>query len=108
MPTLPHRLSNALATLTGQTSFTRHPAPARIQRAVHEAVAIEHGRGIVQASRVRAVEYVATEAMQASAGLTDQETLNLSRFPLGEGRYRAIADTAAIALVNIVAETGRS
>lgn len=81
--------------------------PARIERAVREGVAVEHGRGLVQAARVRALEYVGSEAMLAVAGLTEQEALYLSRTPLGEGRYRAIADTAAVAMANIVAETGR-
>lgn len=45
--------------------------------------------------------------MQAVAGLTELETLYLSRSPLGEARYRAIANTASVALANIVAETGR-
>lgn len=57
---------------------------------------------------MRAVEYVSSEAMQAVAGLTELETLYLRRSPLGEGRYRAIADTAAVAMANIVAETGRA
>lgn len=88
--------------------LARRSVPARIDRAVRDGVAIEHGRGIVQAARTRALEYVATEAMQAVAGLTELETLYLQRTPLGENRYRTIADTAAVALANIVAETGRS
>jgi hypothetical protein len=109
MPNLPNRLSDAVEALSGrEVSIGRRPAPPRVQRAVHQAVAVEHGRGIVQAARVRAVEYVANEAMQAVAGLTELETLYLQRAPLGEARYRAIADTAACALANIVAETGRS
>jgi hypothetical protein len=109
MPHLPSPLTDALEGLVGrEVSFGHRPAPARVQRAVHHGVSIEHGRGLVAAARVRAVEYVATEAMQAVAGLTELETLYLSRSPLGDGRYRAIADTAAVALANIVAETGRA
>lgn len=109
MPNLPDRLTDVLSgSLEREVTVHRRPIPARVVRAVDQGVAIEHGRGIVQAARVRALEYVSTEAMQAAAGITELETLHLQRSPLGEGRYRAIADTAAIALANIVAETGRS
>lgn len=107
MSNLPHHLTTPLDALTTRTTG-RHHAPTRVQRAVHEGVAIEHGRGLVAAARVRALEYVSNEAMQAVAGLTELETLYLSRSPLGEGRYRAIGDTAAVAMANIVAETGRA
>ena len=86
MSNLPSRFGDALDALSGrEVSIGRRPAPVRVQRAVHQAVAVEHGRGIVQAARVRAVEYVATEAMQAVAGLTELETLYIQRAPLGEG-----------------------
>ncbi len=106
---LPSRLRDAAESLTGrEVALGRQTAPVRVQRAVREGVAVEHGRGIVQAARVRGLEYVSTEALQAVAGLTELETLYIQRSPLGEGRYRAIADTAAVAMANIVAETGRS
>ncbi|MEQ3551772.1 hypothetical protein WIS52_14960 [Pseudonocardia nematodicida] len=82
--------------------------PARIGRAVSEGVAVEHGRGLIQAARVRALEYVGNEALHATATLTDLEALYLQRNPLGEARYRAIADSAAIGLARIVTETGQS
>ena len=109
---LPQRLAEVLnpggsdATIARITN--RYQAPTRIERAVREGVAVEHGRGLVQAARVRALEYVSNEALQAVAGLTELETLYLRRSPLGEARYRAIADNAAIAFATIVAETGRS
>lgn len=97
----------AVVSVRPTTTIGRVPVPARIERAVQMAVAVEHGRGLVQAARVRALEYVTTEAMQAAAGLTELEALYLSRCPLGEGRYRAIGDTAAVVMANLVAETGR-
>ncbi|GAA5158213.1 hypothetical protein GCM10023321_37700 [Pseudonocardia eucalypti] len=83
-------------------------APARIERAVRDSVAVEHGRSLVEGARVRALEYVSTEALQAVGGLTELEAHYIRRCPLGEARYRAIVDTAAMALAQIVAETGRS
>jgi len=109
MPHLARTLTDTLDILTPRQAAGRHHrAPTHVRRAVHEGVALEHGRGLVAAARVRALEYVSTEAMQAVAGLTELEALYLSRCPLGEGRYRAIADTAAVALATIVAETGRA
>ena len=111
MMSLPQRLAEVLNPAGDAAAVARvtnhYQAPARIERAVRDGVAVEHGRGLVQAARVRALEYVSNEAMQAVAGLTELETLYLRRSPLGEGRYRAIADTAAVAFSNIVAETGR-
>lgn len=63
MSNLPHRPSGAVDALSGrEVSIGRRPAPPRVQRAVHQAVAVEHGHGIVQAARVRAVEYVASDS----------------------------------------------
>jgi hypothetical protein len=108
MANLPSRLSDAVGGLTGREgSLGRSSVPARIQRAVNEAVAVEHGRGIVQAARVRAVEYVAHESLQAAARLTQMEAVYLQQSPLGEARYRVIADTACGTFANIIAETGR-
>lgn len=108
---LPRRLADALSstpddTLTAHVTGYLRP-PARVERAVREGVAVEHGRGIVQAARTRAVGYVANEAMQTVADLSELEALYLRRTPLGENRYRMIADTAAVSLANIVADTGR-
>ena len=108
MSNLPRRLSDPLTDLAGrEVTLGRRPVPPKVERAVINAVAIEHGRGLVRAAQVRAVEYVATEAMQAVGGLTELETLYIQRSPLGESRYRAIADTAAVVVANIVAEAGR-
>ncbi len=110
MSIIPRRLTEATHAedLIVRRVHGRHRAPARVERAVDTAVAVEHGRGLVQAARVRALEYVSTEAMLAIGNLTELETLYLRRSPLGEARYRAIADTAAVAFATIVADTGRS
>jgi hypothetical protein len=108
MPNLPHRLSDAMDVLSGrEVSIGRRPMPSRVQRAVHEAVAVEYGRGSVQAARVRALEQVADEAMQATGRLSQLEAFWTQHAPHGAGRYQAIADVAAMAMANIVAETGR-
>lgn len=112
MSNIPERLAETLRPRAADSVVERvsnqYRVPARIERAVRAGVAVEHGRGLVQAARVRALEYVSNEAMQAVAGLTELETLYLRRSPLGEARYRSIADTAAVAMANIVADTGRS
>ena len=85
-----------------------HNLPARLERAVRREIDLVQGRGLVQAARTQAVEYVAHSALRAVEGLTEMETLALRRAPLGEERYRAIADVATGALARIVAETGQA
>lgn len=87
--------------------LTRQPAPARIQRAVRHETAVEHGRGIVQAARVRAVEHVAHEALSATSHLSQLEAFYVRQAPHAAGRLQAIADMAALSMADIVAETGR-
>ena len=109
MPNLPTRLRDAAETLSSRSPelYGGRP-PARVQRAVREGVAVEQGRGIIQAARVQAVHYVATSAARAVEDLTDMEALAIARNPLAEPRLRAINDTATAALAHIVADTGRS
>ena len=82
--------------------------PARLERAVRNEIDLVQGRGMVQAARTQAVEYVAHSALRAVEGLTDMEAWAFQRNPLGEPRYRAIVDTATGALARIVAETGQA
>lgn len=108
MPNLPTRLRDAADALSGrELSLSGRPLPAHVQRATRECVAVEQGRGLVQAARVQAVHYVAHAAARAVEDLTDMEALAISRNPLAEPRLRAINDTATAALAHIVAETGR-
>jgi len=104
-------MSNPLGRRTVGDSLDRASGrnlPARYERAVENEVAVIQGRGIIQAARTQAVEYVAYSALRAVEGLTDMEALAIQRNPLGEPRYRAIVDTATGALARIVAETGQS
>lgn len=87
--------------------YPRWRPPGRVERAIRNGVAVEHGRGIVQGARVRTVHYVASSAGRAVEDLTDMEALAIQRNPLAEPRLRAINDTATAALAHIVAETGR-
>ena len=109
MPNLPTRLRDAAEAFSNRSPdlYGSRP-PGRVQRAVREGVAIEQGRGLVQAARVQAVHYVAHSAARAVEDLTDMEALAISRNPLAEPRLRAINDTATAALAHIVAEAGRS
>ena len=96
MPNLPTRLRDAAEAFSSRSPdlYGSRP-PARVVRATREGVAVEQGRGLVQAAR--AVE-----------DLTDMEALAISRNPLAEPRLRAINDTATAALAHIVADAGRS
>jgi hypothetical protein len=108
MPNLPRRLSDAVDNLAGrEASLGRRPVPARIERAVHQGVAIEHGRAIVAAARVRSVEYVANEAMHAIGRMARDEAMYARHTPHAAARLQAIAELAAMNIADIVAETGR-
>ena len=103
-------MSNPLARRTSGDSLDRlsgRALPARVERAVRDEVALVQGRGIVQAARTQAVEYVGHSALRAVDDLTAMETLALQRNPLGDARYKAIVDTATASLARIVAETGQ-
>lgn len=104
-------MSNPLARRTVGDSLDRASGrnlPARLERAVRNEIDVVQGRGLIQAARTQAVEYVATSALRAVEGLTEIETLALQRAPLGDARYKAIVDTATGALARIVAETGQA
>lgn len=85
----------------------RSSVPARVRKATDLGVAIEHGRAIVQAARVRGLERVAQEAMSATGGLAREEAFWMNAAPHAAGRMQAIADAAAMGMAEIVIETGR-
>lgn len=101
--------SDALDLLSTRSSsaLDRRPVPVRVVRAVDHGVAVEHARAIITAARVRAVEHVADEALHAAGRLSQSEAFWTRHAPHGAARYQAIADLAAMALADIVAETGR-
>lgn len=82
--------------------------PARLERAVRDEIDLVRGRGLIQAARTQAVEYVAHSALRAAEGLTEMEILALPHASLGDARYKAIVDTATGVLARIVAETGQT
>lgn len=108
MPNIARRFGDALDTVAGhEASLSRRPVPARVERAVNHGVAIEHGRGIVTAARVRALEYVAHEAMQSVGHLSQLQEFWSRQVPSSAGRMQAIADIATIQAADIVADMGR-
>jgi hypothetical protein len=107
--TLPQRLTDLLGGgYTGrEVAIGRRQPPARVARAVDYASAVEHGRGIVRAAQVRALEYVAEEALQATGRLSQSEVFWTRHCPHGAARFQAIADLAAMGMANIVSDMGR-
>ena len=75
MPNLPTRLRDAAEALNGRSPdlYGSRP-PARVQRAVREGVAIEQGRGLIQAARVQAVHYVTHTAARAVEDLSTRRS----------------------------------
>jgi hypothetical protein len=101
---VPSRLDDALSR---RDVLGRRWVPARVERAVNRGVATEHARALVRTAQVRAVEYVAEEALQAVGHLSRMEAIYARHVPHALGRLQAIADLAAMNLADIVAETGR-
>lgn len=109
MSNLPRRLGDAVDNIAGrEASIGRRSVPARIERAVERSVAVEHGRAIVQAARVRGLEYVAHEALRGTGQLAQEEAFWMQHVPAhARWRLQAIADGAAIRAADLVDEMGR-
>lgn len=93
--------------LRNELSVHRRSVPAKVVRAVDHGAAVEHGRGIVRAAQVRALEHVAKEAMSAVGHLSQEEAFWVRHVPHAAARLQAIADLASMGLADIVTETGR-
>lgn len=104
---VPSRLNDALGGFSRPDVLGRYRVPVRVERAVNRGVATEHGRGLVRAAQVRAVEYVAEEALQAMGRLSRTEAFHARYVPHAAARLQVIADIAAMNVADIVAETGR-
>ncbi|WP_199040063.1 hypothetical protein [Glycomyces salinus] len=98
MSELTPRLSDALESLRGDRPVSRVP------REVTKAVERERGNAVVQAARVEGRALVAHVALSNAAALSNEEALYLQAAPLGEARYKAIADAYALYAAN---EVGR-
>jgi hypothetical protein len=97
----------ALSHRLGRDGLSRPRMSARVARAVNNGMAIEKARGDVRAAQVRAVEYVAQQALQAVGHLSRTEAIYARHVPHAAARLQAIADIAAMNLAEIVAETGQ-
>jgi hypothetical protein len=107
MPNLPSRRSETEILGLQQGSIGRRRMPPQVRRATELGVAIEHGRAIVQAARVRGLERVAEEAMHITGALAREESFWVRIAPHAAGRLQAIADIAAMGAADIVADMGR-
>jgi hypothetical protein len=108
------RGSNALAGFGG----VGEALPPRTARAVARAVDNEVAGGIVRAAqaqadtyvadtKVRGAAFVARTAMTCAVERSAYEEQCLRHAPLGEGRYRLIADSFAFFAANEITNLGR-
>ena len=67
-----------------------------------QAVQSEREAAAVAATRVNRVALTAQVAMQRAAELSEMEARLIKLAPVGEARYQAIADAAAMAMAGIV------
>jgi hypothetical protein len=106
MPHLPDRIRDAADALArGNPSGSR--VPARYERAAREAVCSEYVRAQHDAARVKRIQRTGELGIQATEDLTNTEALALMSNPMGESRYKLIADNATIAIARVVADAGR-
>lgn len=77
-------------------ALQRDRSVGRVPREVVKAVTREHGRGLVRAARLDAGAHVARTALVNTAMLSKDEETFIQFAPLGEARYKAIADAYAI------------
>jgi hypothetical protein len=81
-----------MSAIARRDTYGRGGPPTGLVRAVEA----EQSRGIVQATRVQAGEYVGRTALLAAALLSREEENCIRLAPLGEQRYKHIVDTFAM------------
>jgi Lon protease-like protein len=80
---------------------TRNRAPG-LSKPARQAVQSEREATAVATTRVNRVALTAQVAMQRAAELSEMEARLIKLAPVGEARYQAIADAAAMAMAGIV------
>lgn len=105
MPNLPSRLRDAVSGRDLDHRSAR--VPARLVRATRDAVQHEQAQSLVDEARAHRVGRVAATGLRVVEELSAQETLALQRTPVGDRRYQAIVDAAAMGIAHLVAETAR-
>jgi len=74
----------------------------RPSRAVQRAVRNEREKAVVAAARVNRVAVTSQVALMRAGELSELEAQLTRMSPLGEARYKAIADAATLGFTNII------
>lgn len=104
---LNRRESGEIDLVRGRQVMARRPIPPAIRNATERGIAIEQGRALVQTARIRGFERVASEGMHAVGSLSREEAFWSRNVPHAAARLQTLADIAAMAIADIVAEAGR-
>jgi type II secretory pathway component HofQ len=80
----------------------RRSGSAAPTKAARRAVQHQRETAAVEVARVNRVALTARVAMQRAAELSEMEARLIKLAPVGEARYQAIADAAAIAMAGTV------
>jgi hypothetical protein len=91
----------------GREVMMRRPIPPAIRNATEKGIAIEQGRAMVQAARIRGFERVAHEGMHAVGSISREEAFWSQHAPHAAPRLQALADIFAMGVADMVAEAGR-
>ncbi len=103
----PNRYGSALDRLSGRdVSLGGVRAPARIERAALEGVALAYAKATVECAEIRRVEKVTAEAMHATGQLAQLEAFWCARVPPHvAARFLALGESSAINMLDIVNDT---
>ncbi len=91
---------------TENAGITVRGGSPRIPRTIVKAVESAGHRGLVAAAKTQAAGYVTHVALSQVAMLTAEEGRMIEQCPLGEGRFKVIADTYTGVAVSEIAQMG--
>jgi hypothetical protein len=104
---LSRRSRDEIDLVHGREVMIRRPIPPAIRAATEKGIAIEQGRAMVQAARIRGYERVASEGMHAIGSISRDEAFYSRHVPHAAARLQAVADLFAMGVADMVAEAGR-
>jgi len=77
-----------------------------IPRPVNRNIRYAHEDGLVAAAKIEALQYATQTALLAAGSASALETNLIQTIPLGEPRYRAIADAFVVGATTVIYRMG--
>jgi len=86
------------------SGLIRYEGSRHLPRHLDRQLTYNEERALANASEIRAIGFVTKVGMTAVAEVTDLESLLVSRSPLGEARFKLLADTAAAGIAGVIVQ----